>query len=117
MKLQEQQFLFALDVAKLIQFAASQGLWITLDEAYRTPEQAALNAAKGIGIADSLHCKRLAVDINLYRDGVYLFKPRDYYALATFWESLGKQNRAGYFFTDAQGKSKPDARHFERKQI
>lgn len=115
MTLQEQQFLFAQDVAKLIQYAANLGYWITFGEAYRTPEQAALNAQKGIGIKKSLHCDRLAVDLNLYRDGVYLFKSKDYIPLGKYWESLSPQNRSGCWFTDEKGKAKPDGGHFERR--
>lgn len=117
MTLQEQQFLFAQDVAKLIQFAASQGYWVTFGEAYRTKEQAMLNADKGIGIVNSLHCNRLAVDLNLYRDGKYLFNSKDYITLGKFWESLSKQNRSGCWFTDEKGKSKPDGNHFQRNLL
>ncbi len=117
MTLQEQQFLFAKDVAKLIQWAASQGYMITFGEAYRTPEQAALNAQKGTGIKDSLHCNRLAIDLNLYRDGKYLFNSRDYIPLGKYWESLGRQNKSGCWFYDAAGKLKPDGNHFERKLL
>lgn len=114
MKLQEQQALFAQDVAKLLQFIASQGIRVTLGEAYRTPEQAKWNADKGIGIVDSLHCKRLAIDLNIYKDGVYQFKSKDYYFAGKYWESLNKLNRWGGFFTDSTGKPKPDGGHFQR---
>jgi len=36
---------------------------------YRTPEQTALNAKSGAGIAHSLHMQRLAVDLQLSRMG------------------------------------------------
>lgn len=117
MKLQEQQALFTQDVAKLVQFIAFQGVRVTFGEVYRTPEQAELNASKGIGIVDSLHCKRLAVDINLYKDGIYLFKSSDYHFAGKYWESLGKRNRWGGFFTNAQGKPKPDGGHFQRNLV
>lgn len=117
MTLQEQQFLFAQDVAKLIQFAASQGYWVTFGEAFRTPEQAKLNADKGIGIEKSLHCERLAIDLNLYRDGVYLFNSKDYIPLGKYWESLDRQNKSGCWFYDDKGKLKPDGGHFQRKKL
>jgi hypothetical protein len=117
MTLQEQQFLFAKDVAKLINYIASLGLWVTLDEAYRTPEQAQIYAEKGIGIADSLHCKRLAIDLNVYKDGNYLYYPKDYIVFGKYWEQLDRQNRSGCWFTDSNGKPKPDARHFERRLL
>ena len=117
MKLQEQQFLFAKDVARLIKYIAEYGYTVTFGEVYRTPEQAKLNAEKGIGIVDSLHCKRLAVDLNIYRDGRYLYDSKDYIPFGKYWESLDKQNRSGCWFTDAQGKPKPDGGHFERRLL
>ena len=117
MTLQEQQFLFAQDVAKLIQYVAKLGYWVTFGEAYRTKEQAQLDADKGIGIVKSLHCERLAVDLNLYKDGVYLFKSKDYYFLGKYWESLDKQNKSGCWFYDEKGKPKPDGNHVERKLL
>ena len=53
-------------VAKLIVFAQSKGYKLTFGEAYRTPEQAKLNAKTGAGISNSLHTQRLAVDFNLF---------------------------------------------------
>jgi hypothetical protein len=92
-------------------------LWVTLDEAYRTPEQAKINEEKGVGIKDSLHCKRLAIDLNVYNNGRYLYDSRDYVPFGKFWESLSRQNRSGCWFTDKDGKPKPDGRHFERKLL
>ena len=64
--LQKQQ-LFAQLVGKLLNWVYANGLAVTLGDAYRTPTQAAANAAKGIGIAHSLHTDRLAIDLNLFR--------------------------------------------------
>jgi len=63
-------------VAKLIDWAYAQGYQLTAGELYRPSEQAALNAAKGSGIAHSLHTQRLAVDLQLFKDGTYLTDPR-----------------------------------------
>ena len=80
---------FAGMVATLILKAAELGYEVTLGEAYRTPEQAAINAAKGSGINHSLHTDRLAIDINLFKDGIYLTKTPDYQPLGEWWESVG----------------------------
>src|SRR5574337_194561 len=77
---------------------------VTFGEAYRTPEQAALNAAKGTGIAQSLHTSRLAIDLNLYIDGVYQTNTAAYEPLGVYWESIGG-SWGGRF-------SKPDGNHF-----
>ena len=93
-------------VAKLIAFADSKGYQLTFGEAWRTPEQAKLNAEKGIGIANSLHTERLAIDFNLFKDGVWLNKTEDFLELGEYWESLDKDTCWGGRF------SKPDGCHF-----
>lgn len=62
---------------------------LTFGEAWRTPEQAALDAAKGIGILHSLHTERLAVDFNLWVNGVFQTDPKAYEPMGEMWEVLG----------------------------
>jgi len=93
-------------VAKLIDFAYAQGYELTAGELYRTPEQAALNAQTGAGIAHSLHTQRLAVDLQLFKDQVYLTDSAAYKALGEFWEALDPDACWGGRF------SKPDGNHF-----
>jgi len=53
---------FMLLVSKLITFVYDKpGYGLTGAELYRTPAQAAWNAAAGVGIANSLHASRLAI--------------------------------------------------------
>lgn len=91
-------------VGQLIIYAYSQGVELTFGEAFRTPEQAALNAASGAGIAHSLHTERLAVDLNLFVRGAYCTDTAGYEPLGVYWESLGG-SWGGRF-------SKPDGNHF-----
>jgi hypothetical protein len=86
---------FAANVAKLIQFISSQGYTMTLGEAYRTQEQANWYAEKGIGSRNSLHCKRLAIDLNIFKDGVLLTKSDDYEFAGEYWYSIHNDNRWG----------------------
>ncbi|MBG5987156.1 M15 family peptidase, partial [Proteus vulgaris] len=65
MTLGEKQRKFTRMIADLIIFAYDNGYELTFSEAYRTPEQAKLNAKSGTGIKNSLHTQRLAVDFNL----------------------------------------------------
>lgn len=104
MTLGEQQRAFPPMVAKLIEWCYANGYELTLSECYRTPEQAALNAQTGSGISNSLHTKRLAIDLNLFRSGVYLTDSAEYEPLGVYWESLGG-SWGGRF-------SKPDGNHF-----
>jgi hypothetical protein len=86
--LHQAQVLHVRLTASLIKFAFNSGYELTWGETYRTREQAALDAAKGSGIAHSLHCDRLAVDFQLFKDGAYLTDPVAYKFLGDFWKSL-----------------------------
>lgn len=87
--LRQKQSRFARMLASLILQAGVMGYEVTMGEAYRSPEQAARNAESGKGIANSLHCIRLATDINLFRGGEYLSSTEDYRPLGEWWESQG----------------------------
>ncbi|EPS6889646.1 M15 family peptidase, partial [Providencia stuartii] len=89
MTLGEKQRKFTRMIADLIIFAYDNGYELTFSEAYRTPEQAALNAKSGSGIKNSLHTQRLAVDFNLFKDGKYLTQTTDHKLLGEYWESIG----------------------------
>ena len=107
MKLGEKQRRFVELVARLIEWSYASGYELTFGECYRTPEQAALNAKSGAGISNSLHTKRLAIDLNLFIDGVYQDRSEDYRALGDYWKSLDPLCRWGGDF-----KSRPDGNHF-----
>lgn len=107
MTLRERQSLFVRLVAKLIQFATERGYELTFAEAYRTPEQAKLNAANGSGISNSLHTERLAIDFNLFRDGKWLSATEDFAPLGTYWRSLHPDCRWGGDFAKLK-----DGNHF-----
>jgi len=101
--LRECQSKFVDDISYLIGFAYNQGYELTFGEAYRTPEQAALNAKSGIGIKNSLHTKRLAIDFNVFKDGKYLTKSEDLKELGEYWKSLNIKNAWGGDFKNADG--------------
>jgi hypothetical protein len=109
MTLGEKQRLFTRLVGMLIEFAYANGYELTFGDAYRSPEQAKQNAATGKGIVNSLHCERLAIDLNLFRHGKYLTDSADYKPLGEFWESLGADCAWGGRFT------RPDGNHFSIK--
>lgn len=99
-------------VSKLIDFAYAQGYELSAGECYRSPEQAALNAQHGVGIANSLHILRLAIDLQLFKDGQYLTKSEDYRPLGEYWKTLDPEAAWGGDFRDAKGDPKPDGDHF-----
>jgi len=90
--LQEQ---FAASVAKLIQKANELGYGVTFGECWRTPEQAQWDADHHIGVAHSLHMDRLAIDLNLFKDGEFLTTPEAYIQLGEYWKTLGENYRFG----------------------
>lgn len=87
MTLREKQARFAVLVAKLILEAERRGYQVTFGEAYRSPEEAARLAKAGKGIATSLHTERLAIDLNLFKDGVYLASGDAHRPLGEWWEA------------------------------
>lgn len=107
MTLRERQSLFVRLVGLLIEFAYQGGYELTFGEAFRTPEQAKLNAEKGIGIGNSLHTQRLAIDLNLFKDGQFLTDSAAYKPLGDFWKALHPDCCFGGDF-----KPRADGNHF-----
>ena len=112
-KLGDKQRLFCYLVGKLILWAYAQGYELTFGEATRSQLQANANAAAGIGISNSLHTKRLAIDLNLFIDSssdvdddIYQPTSEAYKPLGEYWKSLHPLCRWGGDFR------KPDGNHF-----
>jgi hypothetical protein len=84
--LRQKQSYFVKRIADLILWANAHGYQLTFAEAYRSPEEAARLAKLGKGIKTSLHCIRLAVDFNLFKDGVFLSNTEDHRPLGEYWE-------------------------------
>jgi len=103
MTLHDKQWLFMQNVAKLIAEIDRLGYTASFGEAWRTPEQAAINAKKGIGIKNSPHLVRLAVDINLFKNGVFLQDSKSHEPFGIYWESLNQENKWGGKFNRADG--------------
>lgn len=101
---------FTLLIGRLIDYCYREKGWkMTFGEAYRTPEQAAINAKKGIGIANSLHTQRLAIDMNLFKDGKLCMNSEDFKELGEYWEGLSTPDA---ICTWGGRFSKPDGNHF-----
>jgi hypothetical protein len=79
MTLREKQSKFVRMVAMLILFATSRGYELTFGDAW----------AREGHRPGSLHYDRLALDLNLFRDGRYLKTTEDHRELGEYWESLG----------------------------
>jgi len=107
MTLGQKQRLFAQLMGEFLVWVFANDYEVRFDEAYRTPEQAALNAKKGSGIRNSLHGKHLAMDLPLYLDSsleadedVYQPGSEAYRPLGEKWESMHPLCRWGGRFGD-----------------
>lgn len=109
----QRQFPYLL--AELLHWGYQNGYQVTLGEAYRSDEQAEINALgetrrsrladlvalqfpelatkirnnTGSGIRTSLHGDRLAIDLNLFVNGTYQPLTEAYRPLGEKWEALG----------------------------
>lgn len=82
MGLVSKQHKFTQMVARLLLQAEALGYEVTFGDAYRDP-------SAGYGHKRSLHQKRLAIDLNLFKNGEWLSKTEDHFALGEYWESIG----------------------------
>lgn len=97
LSLRQKQSVFARLVAQLINRATRDGFEVTFGEAYRSPEEAARLAKLGKGVRNSLHTQRLAIDINLFKDGRYLSSTEAHRALGEWWEQLSTDQYTCYW--------------------
>lgn len=100
MTLREKQSLFVALVAELIRFAYSSGYELTFGEAVRSAEEAARLKKEGKGIMLSQHTQRLAIDLNLFKDGVFLSSTKHHQPLGEWWEQQHPLCRWGGRFND-----------------
>jgi hypothetical protein len=107
MTLRAKQSLFVRLVASLLLEAERRGYELTFGECYRSPEEAARLAALGKGIRTSLHTQRLAIDLNLFKDGVYQSDTDAHRQLGEWWEELHPACRWGGRFM------RQDGNHYE----
>lgn len=90
MSLRVLQSQFARMVPRLIDKAHSLGFEVTLGDANRDARVfGAIGERKGYGNPYSKHKKRLAIDLNLFRNGRFLQATEDHAPLGEWWEQQG----------------------------
>lgn len=121
-------------VALLVLEAKRQGYRCSMQEAARSDEQAIINSlgqqgrdavarliytafprlaealvnnGKNNGVVNSVHSVGLAVDLNLFRDGIYLSSSEDHAKLGAYWKTLHPLARWGGDF-----RPRPDGNHY-----
>lgn len=110
MSLVTQQASFLLDVCKLVEYAATQGWVVTGGELYRSPEQQEIYVKTGRSrTMNSLHLKRLAIDLNFFKGGKLIWDKQALAPLGAYWESLHPLNSWG-----GNGRKLVDTPHFSR---
>lgn len=82
MSLREKQSEFARMVPRLIDKAHELGFEVTLGDAYRDPRA-------DYGSKSSRHKMRLAIDLNLFKDGIYLTETESHLRLGEWWMDQG----------------------------
>jgi len=95
MKLGDQQRKFTLMIASLIIWAYREGYEITVGDFWAHDRHK----------DNSFHYKRLAADLNLFKDGEYLTETEDHRPLGEEWERMGG-SWGGRF-------SNPDGNHYQ----
>ena len=110
MSLVVEQAAFLRDVCKLIDYATAQGWVVTGGELFRTAEQQEIYLKTGRSrTMASNHLRRLAIDLNFFRDGKLVWDKIAIAPIGAYWESLNPKNRWGGNF-----RSLVDVPHFER---
>ena len=79
MSLRKDQSRFVRMVADLIIFAYDNGYELSFGDAW----------ARSGHITGSFHYQRLAIDLNLFKDGKYLEDTEDHKPLGEYWVSIG----------------------------
>jgi hypothetical protein len=88
-KLGDRQKLFTYLVPRLLDKMHNKGYECTFGDAYRDARVfGQVGEKKGYGYSKSLHKSRCAIDLNLFKDGVYLTKTEDHKPFGDFWKSL-----------------------------
>ena len=98
MRLGEHQEQFSRDLAELIIHAYTEGYTIRMGDVFAHDGH-----KKG-----SQHYKKLAADLNLFLDGIFITSTEGHKPLGEYWESLDDLNRWGGRYEDGN--------HYERMQ-
>ena len=93
MTLGDKQKLFSRLVPRLLDKAHELGYEVTLGHAMRCQDCK-------VGKPYSLHKSKLAIDLNLFKNGKYLTKTSDHEPLGLYWESLNPLCKWGGRFQD-----------------
>lgn len=97
----QKQRAFTKLIPRLIDYIYEMGYEATLGDAFRDPRvHGAIGVKMGYGHPNSAHKSRLAIDINLFKDGVFLQNTEDHKIFGEWWEKQDPDARWGGRFRD-----------------
>lgn len=106
-QLLEKQQTLAMMLAKLLVEMKSKGFDPVISDAYRNPMVfGPIGTRIGYGHPKSAHKRKLAIDIDLFKDGQYLISTEHHRQFGEFWKSLDPDARWGGDFKE------PDGNHY-----
>lgn len=109
MELGKKQELFMRLLPRLIDKAHELGFDIRGGDLFRDPRVfGKVGESKGYGHKNSAHKKKLACDLLLFKDGVFLTKTEDHQPLGEWWEKQHPLCRWGGRFNDGNHYSLED---------
>ena len=86
----DDQFAFTRALPLLFNYIHNMGYDFTLGDAFRDPRVfGEFGVKQSYSASRSYHKLRLAIDLNLFKDGVYLTSTEEYEKIGKFWESRG----------------------------
>lgn len=101
MKLGEKQELFMRLLPRLIDKAHDLGFEIRGGDLFRDPRLHGAHGEKvGYGHRNSCHKLKLAIDLNIFKDGAFMQKTEDHRELGEWWEAQHELCRWGGRFKD-----------------
>jgi hypothetical protein len=108
MKLGEAQRLFASRVPRLIDKVYDMGYECSIGDVFRDPRShGKFGDFKAYGRPESAHKLKLAIDLNLFKDGRYLRDTEAHRPFGEYWKGLDPENhRWGGDFDE------PDGNHY-----
>lgn len=107
MPLGKRQELFMRLLGVLLVWLEAEGYKVRGGELLRDPRIAQMNDVNGTGISNSLHIEKLAIDLNIFKNGVWLNKTEDHAPIGAKWKSLHPLCAWGGDF-----HPKPDGNHY-----
>ncbi len=112
MALRDEQHEFLMDYGRLLTHCAREGYQVTAGELFRTMEQQRIYVETGRSkTMNGYHLRRLAGDLNFFKESVLIQDKETLQPIGDFWEALtpGKNKWGGNW------KSFKDLGHFERR--